>query len=273
MSERARVPVAFVHADPALNVSREGQSITDADVAELAADIERHGQTDPVGVVALDQAAWLTPDDRERLTMQRKLYVLIYGNRRHRACELLAAQDKVLTIRVDVLDGSFTMGDAELANLHENWGHKPPTEYQLAWAVHRMVTLRKLDPQLVALRTNRKAPWILASVRIFDRVDPELLQWYRANNSALIRRRMIALAEIEALSVTARHRMQRELWAAWETADAAERRTSLQGGVAKRGPDKHQRAARDLRNRVRAVIDGPGNDTSKLARIRDLVEG
>lgn len=270
--DRRTVPLTLVHADPSLNVSREGQPITDADAAELAADIAAHGQTDPVGVVPLERALWLTHDEIAALDAERVAFLLIYGFRRHRACTLLCAQNERTTIRIDVLDRPFDRGAAELANLAENWGHKPPTEYQLTWAVHRMVIVRRVDPKLVALRTRHKIAWVHDAVSIVERVDPDLLQWYRANSAPEVRRRMLALASIDGVSTTVRYRLQQDQWAAWDRAEAIVRRADPQGGIAPRGPDRRARAARDLRGRVRTILDGPAPDGAKIAAIRTLVE-
>lgn len=267
---RLVVPTDVVCSDDTINVSREGQPITDADVADLAADLAAHGQREPVGLVAIEAAAWLTHAQRTQLGADGYLYLVVYGFRRVHACRL--AQRPV---RAEITIAPLTVAAAELANLGENWGAKPPTEYQLAWAVHRMVTVHHLPPAIVAPRVNRRAAWIAESVLIFDRVDPALLTWYRANCSGDTRRKMIALAAIEGAdpSRTTRYRTQAEQWRTWEAQEATARRADPQGGIRPRGPDKQQRARHDLRTRIRGVLDTNTSDANKLIAIGRLIGG
>jgi hypothetical protein len=134
----------------------------------------------------------------------------------------------------------MTLASAELANVAENWSREPPNEFDLTIACDRFVRVHKLKKEEVATRINRSPAFVEGCIKIAS-VAPDVLDNYRVNCSREIRRRMLELADIEAMTVREKHEMQREAWRQQESNAAAERRADPQGGM-RRHPPKRSNA-------------------------------
>lgn len=223
-----------IHADASLNISRGGRPIVESNVTGLSEDIKAHGLLENIGVCHIDNAQWLSPIQRSELTSHGKEWLVVYGFRRFAACSLI---DGFVNIRAHDL-GPLTLAEAELSNMAENGDREPPTDYDVTIACHRFVAAHKLTPALIAQRSGKSLKFIEDSVTIVARVSPKLLQFYRANCSRDVRRKMIELAAIDAGSEHERHELQEKQWATWEAAEGQERRENPNAGFGPRGGGK-----------------------------------
>lgn len=211
------IPMSIIHVDDSINVSRGGVAIRESpSVLSLADDIKVNGLIENVGVVPLVGARWLNTDERSLLALKGFEFVLVYGFRRFKACSLIG----FVEIRCEDL-GNATRAEAELENLAENCGREPPTDYHLTLACHRCMNVHKLDKATIARRLNRSAKWVADSIAIVSLVAPDMMQFYAANCSAPIRRKMIQLAALASGETDdVRFETQRATWKQWEMSEA-----------------------------------------------------
>lgn len=265
--------IASIHVDDTINVSRGGRPITDNDVSDLAMDIKEHGLLEEVGVIRIHHASWLTEEQIEELVAAGKSWLLIYGFRRLKACQLIGFRDvKVAEVGTDV-----TLAQAELANVAENWGRRQPTDYDLMMACARFVNVHKTPVTEIALRTQKTIKYVEESVHIVKRVDPLLLQHYRANCSRDVRRKMLELANIDGVSDYERHQKQNAHWEALESAAAQERRTDPNAGFNPKRPKveskKYQRLFDATSDAVEAYLSGEKRRLERaMRRLEEMVK-
>jgi len=233
------LPLKTIYVDPKLNVSRGQRSISPQSVSSLVQDIESNGQLEPIGVVTVENAAWLSEEQLHEIEAQGKEFVLVFGFRRFAALSEIAKKKPLVTINA-IAQGRMTLASAELANVAENWSREPPNEFDLTMACDRFVRIHKLKKEEVATRINRSPAFVESCIRIAS-VAPDVLDNYRVNCSREVRRRMLELADIEAMTSRERHELQREAWKQQESNAAAERRTDPQGGM-RRTPPKRSNA-------------------------------
>ncbi len=226
------LPMRVIHVDDTINVSRGGVAIRESpNLLGLAEDIKAHGLIENVGVVHVQGALWLNGEERQELLAVGKEFVLVYGFRRFKACSIIGFDD----IRCEDI-GSASRAQAELENLAENCGREPPTEFDLTFACHRCSTMHALASAVVAKRVNKPIKFVEDSVLIVDRVDPDLLQFYRANCSVVVRRKMISLSAIDGETKEVRYERQQEQWKQWEQEEASARPHDPDADFAPRAP-------------------------------------
>lgn len=267
--------IASIHIDDTINVSRGGRPIADNDVSDLAMDIKQNGLLEEVGVIRTHHAAWYTTEQIEQLTTNDKGWLLIYGFRRLKACQLVGFRDvKATEVGTDV-----TLAQAELANVAENWGRKQPTEYDLMMACARFATVHRLPLTDISLRIQKPIKYIEDSVSIATRVKPELLGYYRANSSRDIRRKMMELASIDDPVEYTRHQKQEARWNEMEQAEAQERRSNPHAGIGPKKPKtyneskKYQRLVDATSDVIEAYNDGDKRRLERsVRRLEELVK-
>ena len=239
MSTVRVLPIDSIHADSSLNVSRGGRPIVESNITALSEDIKAHGLLEDIGVCHIDNAQWLTPDQRISLQAHDKEWLVIYGFRRFAACSLI---DGFINIRAHDL-GPLTLAEAELSNIAENGDREPPTDYDVTIACHRFVNTHKMQTALIAQRSGKSLKFITDSIAIVSRVAPKLLQFYAANCSRDVRRKMIELAAIDAGSEHERHELQEKRWNELESAEAQDRRENPNAGFEPRGGGRKRTAS------------------------------
>lgn len=231
------LPLSIIHVDDTLNVSRGGKPIRETpSLFALAEDIKASGQIDPVGVVPLAGALWLTEEERDRLAVSGKEYVLIYGFRRFKSCSIIEFE----TIRCQDL-GKATRADAELENLAENCGREPPTDYDLTLACFRCATQHTFPTVTIARRVNKPVKWVEDSIAIVVNIAPDLLDHYRANCGVPVRRKMMQLLAIDGETQEIKHEHQRAQWKQWEIEEAQARTVDPNADFQRRGPSRAHR--------------------------------
>lgn len=222
------VPLASIHVDNTLNVSRGGNPITPQDVAALSDDIKTNGLLEEIGVIHIANALWITPEKHDELENLGFVWLLIYGFRRHKACELA----DFTNVKVSELGEHVSLVEAELANIAENWGRKAPNEYDLAVACHRFATVHGLKVSVIAQRTQKSAKYVEDSIAIVSNVAPSILQIYKADCTKSMRRKLLTLIGLKGDWVNQRERFeaQEEQWKAWEQAESQAVHTDPDGG-------------------------------------------
>lgn len=212
------VAVNSIHVDNTLNVSRGGNPITPQDVASLSDDIKANGLLEEIGVIHIDNAEWIDAARHKELLARGFDWILIYGFRRYRACELAG----FTSIKVSELGENVSLAEAELANIAENWGRKPPNEYDLAVACHRFATVHGLKVSTIAQRTQKSVRYIEEAITLVSKLSPALLQLYKANCTRAMRRKMLELAVMEsdnAVNDRERYSLQEDQWRQMEMAE------------------------------------------------------
>lgn len=242
-----RIPLSALLVDERRNVSRGGRSLAASSVEALAADLAAHGQLEPVGVVSLALAPWIDRADEHRA--RGVTHVLVYGYRRALAARA-AKLDTILAIDC----GAMNEDTAALANLAENWSREPPTEYDLTIAVAGFVA-RKVGRLTIAHRIHKAPTYVEECSWIVRRVAPELLRHYAIDSRREMRRKMIALANVEGGTERERHEAQIAQWRAWEAAEQAERRRNPDAGTRppRRGSTDSPATRTELRGALEAL--------------------
>lgn len=222
------LPLDAIFVDQSLNVSRGGNSIQESNVVSLAKDIEENGQLEPLGVVSLEDALWLSEPKKAEIASKHE-FVLVFGFRRFAALKLLS---KTLKVEAKAIEqGPLTLAAAELANVAENWSREPPTEFDLTMACARFVKTHKIEVPVVARRVNKTEGFVESCVKIATKVAPDLLEHYKVNCSKETRRRMVELSAIEAPSKQEVYEAQRERWKELEEQAQRSIRNDPQGGM------------------------------------------
>lgn len=211
------IAIQKIYIDPQLNISRGCRAISKSSVKDLSDDIKTNGLMQPVGVAAIKGVGWMSVKDRDFLESEGFEWVLIHGFRRVAACKLAGLTE----IKAEP-QTAVTFVGAALANLAENWTRDPPNEYDLAVACHALSNTHGIDIDIISLRVNKSKKRVEDLIKIISRVSPDLLEKFKFKCTPEMRRKMLELASIDALSRGERHEKQRKRWAEMEAEEAIE---------------------------------------------------
>jgi len=143
------VPLLQVH--PGRHVVRAGGE--DAELADLAASIQREGLINPIGVEATDDG-----------------YVVVHGHRRYAACRMAGVVE--VPVRV------FAGGEADLGRVvfAENYHRKDPSPVEQAAAIKDRLQGGDMSVEEVAAVFGRSAAWVRGQVAMMEWPDDVLME-------------------------------------------------------------------------------------------------
>jgi ParB family chromosome partitioning protein len=143
------VPLLQVH--PGRHVVRAAGE--DAELADLAASIQREGLINPIGVEATDEG-----------------YVVVHGHRRYAACRMAG----VVEVPVRVYEGG--QGDLGRVVFAENYHRKDPSPVEQAAAIKDRLEAEDMSVEEVAVVFGRSPAWVRGQVAMMEWPDDVLME-------------------------------------------------------------------------------------------------